>query len=155
MILCWAERQSIWHLVLMIWLFNASGVAMANNADFEPDITTTYRLDPSRRVVVQTIGEEVEAPQVKKYVQVEVMQVFNPHRIPLSFNVHYQSRHGAKSLLGTFSLFPPDNPGTFIVATGGKLQAGGKVIVSLVPLEPVYDQQKLSVLLKRFTFRGK
>jgi hypothetical protein len=66
--------------------------------------------------------------------------------------VYYQATQGEKSLLGTFSLFPPDNPGKFIVATRSKLQNGGIVSVSLMPLEHVDEAAEIRVQLKRISF---
>ncbi len=111
-----------------------------------------YTLDGVTRSAVQTIDPEVTAPQTKKFVQINVAEVINPQRIPLSFEVHYRNVQGEKIFLGTFSLFPPDNPGTFIVATGGRLQTGGTVIVSLIPLQEINVQSEVQVCLKRIAF---
>ena len=157
MVTCKPTRQGIWKgricSVLLIWLGN-TGVAMADNDIAGSSIANGYSLDLANRTGVKTISREVTAPQAMKFVQIEVAEVFNPLKIPLSFSVHYQPAHGEKSLLGTFSLFPPDNPGTFIVATRGKLRSGGMIIVSLVPLEHVDEEAKIRVRLKRISFIG-
>lgn len=80
-----------------------------------------YQLDSTTREVAQTIDLEIAEPQHKKFVKIEVVTVVNPRKIPLAFEVHYQPVKGKPFLLGTFSLFPPDNPGDFIIATEGKL----------------------------------
>lgn len=48
--------------------------------------------------------------------------------------------------------FPPDNPGNFIVATQGKLQTGGTIIVSLILLEEVHALQAIRIRLMRISF---
>lgn len=158
MAMCRPICQCIWKgdicLMLLFWLGNALGVAMSGNEAAGSSVATGYSLDLANRTAVKTIGQEVTTPQTVKFVQIEVAEVFNPRKIPLSFSVHYQPVHGEKSLLGTFSLFPPDNPGTFIVATRGKLRIGGMVIVSLVPLEPVDEDAEIRVQLKRISFIG-
>jgi hypothetical protein len=140
--------------MLLVWLGNALGAVMASNGDAGPAVSPGYALDLVNRTAVRTVDQGITAPQAKKFVQIEVTDVFNPQRIPLTFNVHYQATHGEKSLLGTFSLFPPDNPGTFIVATRGKLQSGGLILVSLEPLEQVDEAAEIRVQLKRISFIG-
>ena len=154
--MCKPTCQGIWKgsicSMLMVWLGNALGIAMTGNGGTGSSLATGYSLDLTNRTGVMTISQEVTTPQAIKFVQIEVAKVFNPQKIPLSFSVHYQPVHGEKSLLGTFSLFPPDNPGTFIVATRGELQSGGMVIVSLVPLEHVGEKAEIQVQLKRISF---
>ena len=107
-----------------------------------------YALDLTTRSAVQSIDPETVEPQTKKFVQITVTDVINPRKIPLSFEVHYQPVQGEKLFLGTFALFPPDNPGNFIIATQGKLQTGGVIIVSFMPLEESPDLSDLRVRLR-------
>jgi hypothetical protein len=72
-----------------------------------------------------------------KFVRVEVTEVQNPKRYALTFEVHYQPKDGAKVYLGNFSLFPADNPGTFIVATQGKVKQGGAIVLTMVIVDRV------------------
>jgi hypothetical protein len=141
--------------LLLVCLSNAcANDTMVTHDDTGSIIANGYELNlATTRTVVQTIGSEV-APQTKKFVQIEVTEVINLQKIPLSFSVHYQSVQGERILLGTFSLFPPDNPGNFIVATQGKLRIGGMIIVSMIPLEEVRDPEAIQVRLKRISFIG-
>src|SRR5204863_535251 len=66
-----------------------------------------------------------------KFVQVEVTQVTNPKNRPVRFEVRYQASDSEKILLGSFSLYPPNNPGKFIVPAQGKIKSKGKLILSL------------------------
>lgn len=66
-----------------------------------------------------------------KFVQVRVAHVENPARVALSFGVAYRSNRGEEIALGSFSLYPSDNPGTFIVPTQGKVRTGGSIVVRL------------------------
>ena len=111
-----------------------------------------HELTLAARTAEVPVGPKAVAPRPKKFVQVEVAQVVNPRRIPLSFTVHYRPAGGDALLLGTFSLFPPDNPGTFIVATQGKLRVGGTVIVALVPLEETGEAPEVRVQVRRISF---
>lgn len=65
-----------------------------------------------------------------KFVVVEIATVTNPRSLPLSFDVAFRS-DGREVPLGSFSLYPPNNPGRFIVATQGKVSPGGEIVVTL------------------------
>lgn len=125
------------------------GSACASNPNDDAQLPGNgYQLDSTTREVAQTIDPDIAEPQHKKFVKIEVVTVVNPRNIPLSFEVHYQPVQGKPFLLGTFSLFPPDNPGDFIVATEGKLQTGGVIIVSLMPLTKSKDLPDIHVRIK-------
>lgn len=87
-------------------------------------------LDRDRPSLVQPI--DAAAIPAARFVRVEVAEVYNPRMYALSFNVDFRDAQGRSVRLGTFSLFPPDNPGTFIVPGQEKLRAGGSIVVSLV-----------------------
>lgn len=149
------KYQNIWKivgfLVFLLCLTSVWATAIGSRDAIKP-VVANGMLDLANPTVVKVIGQEISVPQEKKFVQIVVTDVFNPLKIPLSFSVHYQDTHGEKSLLGTFSLFPPDNPGKFIVATQGKLQSGGRVIVTLVPLENISEREEIRVLLDCISF---
>jgi hypothetical protein len=71
-------------------------------------------------------------PLTARFVQVEVVHVKNPQNRPVEFQVHYQPADGEQILLGAFSLYPPNNPGKFIVPTQGKVKRDGMLILTLV-----------------------
>jgi len=97
-------------------------------------------LDSARPSIVQTI--DATAIAAASFVRVEVAKVDNPGKYALSFNVDFRDSDGKSIRLGTFSLFPPDNPGSFIVPVQHKLRAGGSVVVSLVIVDtPAPDAQ--------------
>jgi hypothetical protein len=112
-----------------------------------------YELTLSKSTLEQSIGPGI-ASSLKKFVQIEITKVSNPQLIPLSFAVNFQSAQGRRTYLGSFSLFPPDNPGKFIVASRGILETGGTVSVTLVPLQPVTENPKVRVWVKPLDFVG-
>ena len=128
-------------------------LAMAGNGSVGPVAPVRdYELHPANPIAQQAVELDQNALQGKKFVQIEVTHVNNPQRIPLSFAVHFQPAQGEAIYLGNFSLFPPDNPGKFIVSTQGKLKSGGAVTVTLVPLQRVSGESEIRVQLKRFSF---
>ena len=132
------------YVLVLVWASSACFHARAGNNDHSP-IGKEYELDLTTQSVVHSIDPGIAAPQTKKFVQIEVTKVINPKKVPLSFTVHYQPVEGRKFFLGIFSLFPPDNPGNFLIATQGKLQRNGVLIVSLMPSEEWHDLDILRV----------
>ena len=91
-----------------------------------------FSLDLQNPEITQKIRPDDGDAAKARFVQVEVIAVKNPQKRPAQFEVHYQPDDGEKILLGAFSLYPPDNPGKFIVPTQGKVKAEGRLILSLV-----------------------
>ena len=91
-----------------------------------------YYLDLNKPQIEQSLEPGDREVEGSKFVQVEVAEVHNPQKYPVKFEVSYQPKDQEKIFLGSFSLFPPNNPGKFIVATQGKVKGEGKIILSLV-----------------------
>jgi len=109
---------------------NANNASPSNQNDKSDQ--AVHSLDLQNPEITQKIVAEDGDPATARFVQVEVVKVTNPQKRPAEFQVYYQPNDGEKILLGAFSLYPPDNPGKFIVPTQGKVKAEGKLILSLV-----------------------
>jgi hypothetical protein len=81
-----------------------------------------------------------------------VAEVLNPKRYALTFEVHYQPTSTAKIYLGSFSLYPADNPGKFIVPTQGKVKNGGAIVLSMVIADKVDTRDPVKVRVKKIKF---
>jgi hypothetical protein len=79
------------------------------------------------------------------FVQVRIVQVVNPRRIGVLFEVTFVPDSGSPVRLGSFSLFPPDNPGRFIVATQHRVRSAGSIVVSLRTVQPVDASTPLAI----------
>jgi len=90
-----------------------------------------YYLDLNSLSVVQPLSQHENA-EGSRFVQVEVVKVVNPKKLPVAFKVYYQTMTKEQVYLGSFGLFPSDNPGKFIVATQGKLKNEGAIVLTLV-----------------------
>lgn len=90
-----------------------------------------YVLEAGSPVFEQVISPDVVRPESQKFVVAHIETVYNPKRHSVLFELHRRSGSAERALLGTFSLFPPDNPGRFIVATRGTLRAGDTLILSM------------------------
>ncbi len=120
-------------------------------ADAERGDGTVYHLDVRHPSVQQAIDPQGGRLQEYKFVQIKVAAVTNPQRHPLKLEVRYQSSDNVKTFLGSFSLYPSDHPGTFIVPTQGRLKEEGALVLSLVILDAVGAQETLSVTIRKMT----
>lgn len=109
----------------------------------------TYRLDAGTREIVQAVEAADSADPGRRFVRIEVAQVQNPKQHPVTFLVRYRDRDGTTSDLGSFALFPSDNPGSFIVPTKGRVRPGGSILLSLVVPEEVGELDAPQVVVKR------
>jgi hypothetical protein len=140
--------------ILMVWTScNARVLDSANRAENNGSMKgeKLYTLDFARRSVTQH-AEPGTAQEAYKFVQIEVTGVQNPKNYPLTFQVDFQEQDGSNTHLGSFSLYPSDSPGKFIVATQGKLKDGGAVVLSLVPPDEVQPGDTVRVTVKKFKF---
>jgi hypothetical protein len=112
-------------------------------------------LDNAHVSVSQPIDPAAEGLQDNKFVQVDVAQVINPRKYGLSFEVYYQPTGAQKIRLGTFSLYPADNPGKFIVPTQGHVNREGSIIVSLLVMDPVANGVPLRVGIRKIALLGR
>jgi hypothetical protein len=100
-----------------------------------------------------TLTEPVDPGNAKsgetKFVAVQVAEVVNPANAGLSFEVYFEPAGAPRVRLGTFSLFPANNPGTFIVPTQGKVDRKGTLIVAMLVTDPVPAGVPLKVAIGR------
>lgn len=114
---------------------------------------TLYYLDVKNSAVSQPVDRDLSDLQNYKFLEVEVAKVVNPNMHPVIFEVYYESGEGEKTFLGTFSLYPSDNPGKFIVPTKTKVRNDGRLILSLVLPKNIRDDDKLRVAVKKIQFK--
>lgn len=124
----------------------------ANTSQKDKSDQAVFSLDLKNPEITQKILPDDGDPTKARFVQVEVIRVTNPQKRPAEFQVHYQPNAGDKILLGGFSLYPPDNPGKFIVPTQGKVKAEGKLILSLVKSDRVVAGDVVEVTVRPMKF---
>ena len=108
-----------------------------------------YFLDLNNPSIVQPIESGQKAPEAAKFVKVEVVEVVNPSNLPVAFQVHYRTKTNEKVYLGSFGLYPSDNPGKFIVTTKGKLKNEGALVLTLVKPDNVGTGDTIRVSVKK------
>jgi hypothetical protein len=109
---------------------------------------TLYYLDLNKPSIEHPIDIKVGANETLNFVQVEVTRVTNPRLHPLTFEVRYRSKDKVTIYLGSFSLYPSDNPGKFLVATQGKVRDTGAIIVSMVTSDKTDSTDVIKVSIK-------
>ncbi len=127
------------------------GASCRGSATIKGD--TLYHLDAHKRSIVQPIDPKDIPIECCKFVQVEITKIVNPKLHSLTFEVSYQSKSEVKTNLGSFSPFPADNPGTFIVPAQGKVKNRGAITLTLVIPDKIDDGDTVQVTVKRMTFR--
>ena len=112
---------------------------------------SAYHLDLRAPSVHQEVGDDAAATEAK-FVAIDVFAVTNPDRLSLSFELRYQAGAGQEQLLGTVSLYPSDNPGKFVVATGGRIRGRGVLVLTLVSPDPGAGRDAIRVSVRRLRF---
>ena len=119
-----------------------------------PDVSrddSAYHLDLRAPSVHQDVGDDAAAAGAK-LVAIDVFAVTNPDRLSLSFELRYQAGTGQEQLIGTVSLYPSDNPGKFVVATGGRIRGRGVLVLTLVSPDSGTGRDAIRVSVRRLRF---
>jgi len=124
----------------------------ANTSQKDKSDQAVFSLNLQNPEIIQKILPDDGDPTKARFVQVEVIKITNPQKRPAEFEVRYQPIAGEKILLGGFSLYPPDNPGKFIVPTQGKVKAEGTLILSLVKSDRVVAGDVVEVTVRPMKF---
>jgi hypothetical protein len=131
---------------------NSNSPINQNKRDTQSD-QTLYYLDLNKPHLEQPVAPGDPEAERAKFVEVEVTEVTNPQDHPVRFEVRYQPKDQEPIFLGSFSLYPSRRPGTFIVATQGKVRGEGKIILSLVTSEKLKAGDTLRVGVKKIRLR--
>jgi len=115
----------------------------------QPNEAAVRYLDVARTMLTQPVDPTVAKAGETKFVEVQVADVVNPANAGLTFEVHFEATGAPRVLLGTFSLFPANNPGTFLVATQGKVDRTGTLMVTMLVTDPVPPGAALRVGIGR------
>lgn len=97
--------------------------------------------------ILRYSAKDLDRSSGKKFLLFEIVEVINPRSIPLNFIVHYQKPGKEQLYLGSFALYPNNNPGRFIVATQRMIDGEGEVVLSLSPTEPEIQMESVRLLV--------
>lgn len=132
-----------------MWLRGLLGLALLcaalNDAGAEPrDSPRSLKGDGAELVYLvrclKRLGEG-------KFVRVDIDRVRNPGVEGLAFQVHFQDKDDTRKYLGSFALFPADNPGRFIVPARGLIGSEGEIVLTIDPV-PDADAKNVEVWVR-------
>jgi len=89
-----------------------------------------------------------------KFVQIEISKIDNPKRYAIQFKLYYLPPNKEKVYLGSFSTYPADNPGKFIVATQGKIKDEGSLMLSMTLIDKPEPEDNVQVAIRKMTCRS-
>jgi hypothetical protein len=153
-----ALRRAIWRTGLLVVVSSACGCGTPQwvrgaeeirPVDAAQGDDALYHLDFRNPSIQQAIETHGASPQAYRFVQIEVAEVTNPKKHPLSFEVRFQAKDDVINFLGSFSLYPSDNPGKFIVPTQGRLRGEGAIVLSMATPDTIGDQDTTRVAIKK------
>lgn len=138
------RRSRGWRSRLLTVLLLAGSV-LAQSPPDAPGSRSLHVIDLAHPSFVQHVDPTDGDPGAFDFVQIRIVHVVNPQRIGVLFEVAFLADDGARVRLGSFSLFPPDNPGQFIVATQHRVRSSGSIVISLHTAQPVEASTPLSI----------
>ena len=86
-----------------------------------------------------------------EFIKIQVVDVTNPKLHSIAVEV-FHLENGTENILGSFALYPSDNIGNFLIATQGKLNPGGTVLLKLVVPEITKQSDSVNITLKKVSF---
>ncbi len=148
-------RLTFGFILLLSWLISVSCQQKGNgqktsNQTPLPSADTVYTLGLSHSSFRQLISEK-DNPKQKKFVRLTATEIHNPAQVSITFELYYVSGN-KKILLGSVAPFPANNPGSFIIATGGRIEKEGELELQLKFPEDWDKQYRITVKMKPLTF---
>jgi hypothetical protein len=125
---------------------------LGNNSVANPPPEKLSYLSADKPTLSQPIAPADKVAEGCKFVEVDVAEVRNLQRYTATFTVEYQTKADEKIKLGSFSLYPSDSPGKFIVPTQGRLRNEGAIVLSLIIPDNFRPGDVFSVGVKRIKF---
>jgi hypothetical protein len=145
-----------------IWLFVWSMLSLVSfkNRMFERKnnlILCESRSDTMFSLTLQhnTYDQPIRPEMVKKgfrFVKIKISKVINPGMHFLAFEVYYRPPNMGKILLGSFSLYPADNPGEFIVSAKDIVSPEGDIILTMTSPDKIPTTDSVRVTGKQICF---
>jgi len=136
----------------LAWLINVScqpkgnGGKASNNTSL-PSADTIYTISPTNPSFRQSLKEVASVGQ-KKFVRITTKEIINPAQLAITFDLYYIAGNKTE-FLGSVAPFPSDNPGSYIIATAGKLNSEGELELRLKFPEDWNKKDRLEVRIKK------
>jgi hypothetical protein len=138
------RRARGWRARLLTVLL-LGGSVLAESPPDTPGSRPVHVIDLAHPSFTQRVDLTDGDPEAFDFVQIRIVRVVNPQRVGVLFAVDFLADSGSRVRLGSFSLFPPDNPGQFIVATQHHVRSSGSIVLSLHTAQPVDASTPLTI----------
>jgi hypothetical protein len=125
-----------------------------NDAQKQDKADSLLYLDLRTPSLTQKIAPADNLNPACKFVQIEISKIDNPKRYAIQFKLYYLPPNKEKVYLGSFSTYPADNPGKFIVATQGKIKDEGSLMLSMTLIDKPEPEDNVQVAIRKMTCRS-
>lgn len=139
--------------LLCILFCSCTGRKIHTNVDLpitlcDTSVTDTLTVHKKQPFIRQNFNPK-SWPWPKEILVIQILELKNPNQEPLTFMVSIELPNETIAL-GTFSLFPPDEPGIFRFRTSEHISAiekwiSGAVIIKLIPQEDQSVSRRVNV----------
>lgn len=141
-------------ILLLVWLGNICCRHSENRSKSNhwslPAADTVHTLSAAHPSFRQRL-EQTDEVRKKKFVRITAREIINPVLVPVSFDLYRISR-GKTEFLGSVAPYPADNPGSFIIATSGRLATGDVLELRLTFPEDWNKKDRLEVKITWLAF---
>ena len=145
------ETVGCWPASLLTVILLLHGPVLAQTPSDPPDAPPALVIDLAHPSVTRHMDLSATDPTLFRFVQIQIDPVVNPKHIGVLFDVGFVPDTGSPMHLGSFSLYPPDHPGTFIVATQHRVRSSGSIVVTLHTVPRVDITTSLSIGIARLS----
>jgi hypothetical protein len=121
------------------------GSVFAQASPDPAEVRPALVMDLAHTSVEEHVDLPGTGPALSRFVQIHIDSVVNPKHVGVLLEVAFLPDGGSRVHLGSFSLYPPDHPGTFIVATQHRVRSSGSIIISLSTVPKVDATTPLSI----------
>lgn len=143
------QAGGYWPVCLLTAILLLHGPALAQTLPDPSEVRPALVIDLAHPSVTQHMDLSGTDPTLFRFVQIQIDPVVNPKHIGVLFEVAFLPDSGSPVHLGSFSLYPPDHPGTFIVATQHRVRSSGSIVVTLHTVPKVDTTTPLSMGIAR------
>jgi hypothetical protein len=140
----WWRAARGWRAYLLSVLL-LGGSALAQSPPADSGSRAVHVIDLAHPSFAQHVVLTGGDARTFDFVQIRIVHIVNPRHIGVLFEVAFLPDGGSRVLLGSFSLYPPDNPGHFIVAAQHRVRSSGSIVVSLLTVQPVDASTPLAI----------
>jgi hypothetical protein len=141
---------SVFWLICVSCQQKTNGGRSSNNASSLATADTVYTINAVNSSFRQPV-KDLSTVRQKKFVRITANEIINSSELPISFDLYFISGNETV-FLGSVAPFPASNPGSYIIATGGKVNKEGELELRLKLPDNRNKNDRVEVKMKRLEF---